>query len=137
MRDNLSNADYRERLKTGGTVYLIDGEDAMGGGTLTIKKGTLDASDEKRYPTVMLWTTLNSGEGVTGLTKSPRELFTADEVIETIEARDPSVLPVSPDLLDTLLEDSICRRDVVAVLGQEVIARLADDELAHPGDPER
>lgn len=135
---DMSRQAYRERLKADDVVYLVEGEGALGHGSLTLKKASVmgPESEGKRYPYLALWKAPDSGPGVSGVSKSPREVFTEQEVIAVAEVRDPSLL-VSGREVDVLAQDPIVLADLVAVLGQEVVSRLAQDELAHPGDPER
>ena len=128
---------YRERLSKGDVVYLIDGETVAGTGRPIVKKASVDMLEEgKRYPFVKLWESVDQeprGGFVTS--RSPRELFTAEEVARLIRQHEgPHGIDDRP--IDELVVDAIANQELTAVLGGAAIQRLADDELRRPGDPE-
>lgn len=136
--------EYRERLSKGDIVYLVEGESIVGSGPLTVKKGRvssvalpLPGETVRRYPRVDLWDGIDEGPKVQGINvaKSPRELFTEDEVKRAVVQYEG---PLGSDSrpVDELITDPIARQELTGILGGVVMARLAQDELGKAGDPE-
>jgi hypothetical protein len=91
-----------------------------------------------RYPSVVYWEDVDidpAGSVGTVTSRSPRELFTREEVLRIIRQHEGS-LGIGSLPIDELLIDPTANQELTAVLGGVVMQRLADDELRNPGDPE-
>ena len=135
---------YRSRLHKGDVVYLVEGEGVTGSFSddLSVKKASvssmnLPGGQERHYPFVALWDEVDQApEGTSvNVSKSPRELFTAEEVMRVLRQYE-GPLGADDRPVDALLADPLANQELAAVLGGAVMQRLADDELRRPGDPE-
>lgn len=133
---------YRRRLRNGDIVYFVEGESILGLGQLIVKKASVTSVEladggERYYPVVTLWETVDSNPNEAGVSvlKSPRELFTPKEVVRAL-VNDGGPLGVDERPIDILLTETLTNQELAAVLGGIVIARLAQDELRNPRNPE-
>jgi hypothetical protein len=97
----------------------------------------LPGGQERHYPFVSLWDSVDKDPKGLGMSvaKSPRELFTENEVMRAIVQHE-GPLGIDERPVDALVTDPIARQELTAVLGGIVVDRLAQDELRRPGDPE-
>ena len=139
MNANMTPGDYLERLSNGETVYVIDVQhknDSL------VKKGTVTQLDGKRrYPLILIWPNVYKDPKGSGLhiAKSPREVFTHDEVWAALYEDDTLNHLVQPYLKDVeeIVEDQVFNRAILTpILGRLIISRMADDWLRNPLDPE-
>lgn len=143
MNDKIRQG-YRSRLIEGDVVYFVEGEGITGSRSdrPVVKKASVSSTlssggHERHYPIVALWDLPDidpKGRGV-NVSKSPRELFTLEEVQRAIRQLE-GPLGIDDRPVDALIIDSLSNQELTAVLGGVVMQRLADDELRNPGDPE-
>lgn len=129
---------YRERIAEGDVVYIVEGENTVGGGELTVKKATVrDAEPHRRYPFVQPWKELTeppTGVG-TMVSLSPRAMFTAQEIARLVRNHE-GPLNCDPRHVDELIKDPEAHPELVIILGGAVMDRTIDDELRRPHDIE-
>ncbi|QQS18409.1 hypothetical protein IPL68_07530 [Candidatus Saccharibacteria bacterium] len=135
---------YRSRLNVGDIVYFVEGKGVTGSprDPLVVKKASVSATTLKgdsvrHYPLVALWDQVDIDPKGLGynVAKSPRELFTPEEVLRAIRKQD-GPLEIDDRPVDALIVDPITNGDLTAVLGGVIMHRLLDDELRNSGDPE-
>lgn len=140
MNDKLRSG-YRKRLSEGDVVFFVEGETMLGQGQLTVKKGLVSSTSlplghDRRYLTVTIQDDLDA-ESMLGVavTKSPRELFTTEEVARVLQN---DVGPLSSDQrrVEDIIRDEIALHDLTSILGGAAMSRLVEDEIRNPGDPE-
>lgn len=138
-----SRAGYRERLTEGDIVYLAEGQGATGSPNQPIaaKKATVLSThyqgEARHYPIVLLWDKVDKDPGKNGFasSKSPRELFTEEEIIRTIRD-EVGPLGIDNRTVDELIADPVTNRELAIALAAASLRKMADDELRNPGDPE-
>lgn len=142
MTTDLERKGYRERLDEGAVVYFVEGVNAVGGGNLSVKKGSVGSiktpnGGDRRYPFVNIWDNPDTPpEGAwVSVSLSPRVLFTAEEVRRILRDQE-GPLGFEQRSIDELMIDPALGEELAGVLGGAAIKRLAEDELRRPGDPE-
>jgi hypothetical protein len=141
---NEARQGYRSRLNKGDVVYFVEGEGVMGSPSdrPVVKKASVSSTKlpggyERHYPFVALWNQVDKDPKGLGfnVAKSPRELFTEEEVQRAIRQHE-GPLGIDDRPVDALVVDPLANQELTAVLGGVVMQRLAEDELRNPGDPE-
>ncbi len=135
----MTPSDYLERLSNGETVYVIDVQDQD---ESLAKKGTVTQLDgQRRYPLILLWSNVYKDPRGSGLhiAKSPREIFTHDEVRAALyECGVHNYLEQTHlnEVEEIVADQALNRAILTPILGELIISRMADDWLRNPLDPE-
>lgn len=141
---NEARQGYRSRLHKGDVVYFVEGEGVTGSTSdrPVVKKANVSSTElpdghERRYPFVALWDQVDKDPKGLGfnVAKSPRELFTEEEVKRAIRQHE-GPLGIDDRQVDALVVDPLTNQELTAVLGGVVMQRLAEDLLRNPSDPE-
>ena len=135
----LTPQEYRNRIKEGQVVYFAEPNNVLGRKvpdfTLTVRKATvINAEEGRRYPAVLRWNDASSDPKGTGIsvTKSPRELFTEEELKSlTVEKKE-----FQNRGIDNLIGDVVSNRWLAHILSETARERLGDDFKRKPNDPE-
>lgn len=134
----IQRQEYRERIKEGGIVYFAEPNNVTGARipdfALVVKKATvINAEKERRYPIVLIWKDVDEEpEGGISVAKSPRELFTPEEL--------PLLIASGKELqnktIDNLVKDAVSNRRLAHILSEVARERLGDNHKRNPRDPE-
>ena len=142
MTTDLERKGYRERLDEGDVVYFVEGVNAVGGGDLGVKKGSVGSiktpsGGNRHYPFVNIWDSPDKPpkSAWVSVALSPRVLFTAEEVRRILRDQE-GPLGFEQRSIDELMIDPSLNEELAGALGGAAIKRLAEDELRQPGDPE-
>ncbi len=128
---------FRERLTEGQIVYLAEPDNILGARNpdfnLVVKKASVTAASGRHYPFVIPWEDLTK-EPTRGMnvSKSPRELFTTDEIKSIAERQGE----FKGREIDDLIADPATNRRLAIVLSEETRERMGDDFTRNPKDPE-
>lgn len=135
----IQRQEYRDRLHEGQVVYFAQPNNILGvhapDSTLIAKKATVTGAEEgRRYPLVLIWDDVSSDPKGTGIIvgKSPRELFTVEELQSLIVDRKE----FQNKIIDDLVKDAVSNERLAYILSGVARERLGDDHKRNPRDPE-
>lgn len=134
----IQREEYRERIKEGNVVYFAEPNNVVGARipdfTLIVKKATVLHKEGRRYPLVTIWEDVGRDPEGLGICvgKSPRELFTVEELQSLIADRKE----FQNRTIDDLVKDSVSNRRLAHILSEVARERLGNDFKRNPRDPE-
>ncbi len=130
---------YRERLVEGEPVYFVGlnnlNDVFSADSEFRVRKGSVERVDpDYYYQSVALWSDVNErpmGAWVSE-TKSPRALFTVDEVNTILKTNQR----LEEKAIDSLVQNTQANRKLASALFGVFIERMSDDLVKKPFDPE-
>ena len=118
-------AGYRDRLREGQTVYLVDGIDEDSAG-LTVYRAVVVKAGQLARPVIRPWSYRQANPPRFGneVMRNPRQLFTEAEVERAMYQSD-GYLNTEKSIVDEVVNSAGCE-ELAIVLGGITLARMVD-----------